>query len=145
MRTGSTIELLLLLAKSILGLILELDSSPISMEDSNEENAPLNPMNTQAPRSSDGDFNSSKSKNILKRTKKEMDSKSTHELSPIRAEEHSTESLLKPLRIENDVQPTIIYLTPFIHNILTYLHQQTPSILVMISTIPPIATLISQQ
>ena len=72
MMIGFTTELPHSPARSILDLALELDFSPTSTEDSREEDALQNIMITPAPRSSDGDFNNWRSKNTLRRIRKEM-------------------------------------------------------------------------
>jgi hypothetical protein len=71
---------------------LESDSSPTFTEDSTEASADPKDTNTLEPRLSDGDFNNLRNKNSSRRTRREMPSRSTPELSLMREEALSTES-----------------------------------------------------
>jgi len=102
MMIGFTTELPHSPARSILDLALELDFCPTSTEDSKEEDALQNIMITPAPKSSDGDFNNWRSKNTLRRIRKEMAWRSTPESSPMREEELLTVLQLSISRTEND-------------------------------------------
>lgn len=121
MRITSLPKLHRLPEKSISDLTLESDFFPTSMEDWSEEIAHQRSTQALEPRPSDGDFNNLKNKSILKKTKKEMDSRLTPESFLMKEEELLTELPQKPSRIENDLQ---IYLT----SIVTIAHILSSSI-----------------
>lgn len=110
-RTGSTLESLLLPAKSTCALMPVSDSSLTFTEDSWEENAKARDTSTPPPRSSDGDSSSWRSSNLSRRTRREILLSSTPAFFPQRVAESSTESLPSTSRStgNNDVSNALSF------------------------------------
>ncbi len=87
MMTGSTTRLPHWPEKSTPDPELESDSCLTSMEDSTEENADLKDINKLELKLSDGECNNLRNKKSLRKTKREIHSKSTPESSLMREEE----------------------------------------------------------